>query len=66
MTDEAKPRSIAIELSDTQAWAFAQFLKRALLDDYRARAVNHDEACEMSAAAEAIRRALAQAGCAPR
>jgi hypothetical protein len=66
MTHEAKPRSIVIELSDAQAWAFAQYLKRALLDDYRARAVNQDEAFEMSAAAETIRQALAQAGYAPR
>jgi hypothetical protein len=66
MTHEEKLQPIAIELSDAQAWAFAQFLKRALLDDYRARAANQDEACEMRAAAEAIRRALAQAGYAPR
>jgi hypothetical protein len=66
MTDEAKPQPIVLELTEAQAWAFAQFLKRAILDDYRARAANPDEAYEMSAAAEAIRQALAQAGYAPR
>jgi len=66
MTDEAKLQPIVLELSDAQAWAFAQFLKRAMLDDYRARALSQDEAYEMSAAAEAIGQALAQAGHAPR
>ncbi|MEQ1881379.1 MAG: hypothetical protein ABL878_10460 [Burkholderiales bacterium] len=66
MTDERKLWPIVIELPDTQAWAFAEFLKRSMLDDYRARAVSQEEAYEMSAAGEAIRQALAKAGYAPR
>jgi hypothetical protein len=66
MTDAAKLQPIVLELSDAQAWAFAQLLKRSTLDDYRAHAVSQDEAYEMSAAGEAIRQALAQVGYAPR
>lgn len=66
MRRELKPVRIVIELSDAQAWAFAQLLKRATLDDYRSHAVNQDEAYEMSAAGEVIRQALAQVGYAPR
>jgi hypothetical protein len=66
MTHDAKPVRILIELSDAQAWAFAQFLKRSTFDDYRGRAVDKDEAYAMIAACEAIRKALAEAGYAPR
>lgn len=57
---------IKVELSDSQAWAYAEFLKRVGLDDYSQRALNLDEAYEMSAAGEVIRRALAECGYAPR
>lgn len=57
---------IVIELSDAQAWAFAQFVKRAGLSDYRALAVDQDEAATMLCAGEAIRKALAEAGWSPR
>lgn len=66
MRRELKPVRIVIELSDAQAWAFAQLLKRSTLDDYRSHAVNQDEAYVMSAAGEAIRQALAEVGYAPR
>lgn len=48
------------------ALAFAQFLKRALWDDYRALAVSDDEAWDMQLLAERLREAFAQQGYAPR
>ena len=57
---------ITVILSTQQAWAYAQFLKRVGLDDYKALAVDLDEAYLMLAAGEAIREALRQAGHAPR
>lgn len=58
--------TITVTLSDAQAEAFAQFLKRVGLDDYRPLAVDLDEAYAMLNAGEAIRQALRQAGHAPR
>jgi hypothetical protein len=58
--------TINVTLPDEQALAFAQFLKRVGLDDYRGLAVDLEEAYEMRAAGEAIREELARAGYAPR
>ena len=66
MSRDAAPVRVAIELTDDQAWAFAEFLKRSTFDDYRGRAVSRDEAYTMIAACEAIRKALADIGYAPR
>mgnify|MGYP001558544937 CR=1 FL=1 len=66
MTCGAEPVRVTIELTDEQAWAFAQFLKRSTFDDYRGRAVDKEETYAMIAACEAIRKALAEAGYAPR
>ena len=60
------PLCLLIELSDDEAWAFAQFLKRVAIDDYRRLAVDGEEACAMQAAGAAQRRALAEQGHAPR
>ena len=57
---------IQIELPDGQAWAFAQYLKRVGLDDYRQRAVNESEARDMQCAGEIVRQALTEKGIAPR
>jgi hypothetical protein len=57
---------LLVELSDEQAWAFAQLLKRVGVDDYRRLAVDSEEAWLMLDAGEAIRRALAEQGYAPR
>ena len=57
---------ITVILSTTQAWAYAQFLKRVGLSDYAALATNLDDAYEMQAAGEAIREELRRAGYAPR
>ncbi len=58
--------TITVILSTQQAWAFAQFLKRVGLRDYRALAVDQDEAYLMLEAGEAIRADLRAAGYAPR
>ena len=57
---------ITVILSTTQAWAFAQFLKRVGLSDYAALPTNLDDAYEMQAAGEAIREELRRAGYTPR
>lgn len=55
---------ITVELEDDEAWAYAQFLKRVLLDDYKARA--QDEAYRMRDAGLKVQQALGEAGYAPR
>jgi hypothetical protein len=57
---------ITVILTDTQAWQFAQFLKRACFSDYRDHATSEAEAYHMIDAGEQIRRALADQGYAPR
>jgi integrase/recombinase XerD len=54
------------DLTPAQALALAQFLKRVGLDDYRRLAVDRDEAWTMLEAGERVRKALADAGYAPR
>ncbi|WP_301101442.1 hypothetical protein [Propionivibrio sp.] len=58
--------SLHIELSDENAWALAQFLKRLGFSDCRSLAVSDEEAWQMIRATEAVRAALAQQGYAPR
>lgn len=58
--------SIAATLTDAQALALAQFLKRVGLDDYKGLSVDTEEAYTMLSAGEKIRTALAEAGYAPR
>lgn len=57
---------IQIELPNSLAWAFTQYLKRIGLDDYRQRAADYDEAWDMQCAGEIVRQALAEKGYAPR
>ncbi len=57
---------IQIELPNSLAWAFAQYLKRIGLDDYRQQAADDDEAWDMQCAGEIVRQALAEQGYAPR
>ena len=58
-----KPHSITIELTGDEAWALAQFLKRAGYDHYRQLAMDSDEGNKMRCAGEIVRCALAEAGC---
>lgn len=66
MQDQHTAPAITLVLSADQAWAYAQFLKRVGLDDYRRLAVDQQEAYTMLAAGEIIREELRQAGFAPR
>ena len=58
--------TIQVELTENEALAFAQFLKRATLSDYRDGAANEEESFLMQHAGESIRKALAESGFAPR
>jgi len=58
--------TITAILSDVEAQAFAQFLKRACFGDYEQHAVSQAEAYTMIAAGERIREALKEQGYAPR
>ncbi len=58
--------AVNVDLTDAQAYALAQFLKRVGLSDYRPLAVDHDEAYTTLAAGEAVRAALREVGYAPR
>ena len=58
--------TITVTLSDAQAEAFAQFLKRVGLDEFAALAVGQQEAHAMLSAGATIRQELAHAGYAPR
>lgn len=58
--------TITATLTEIQALAFAQFLKRVGLDDYRRLSVDTDEAYAMRDAGEALRKALDEQGYAPR
>lgn len=57
---------IEVELTEQQAEAFAQFLKRVGYDDYRQLAANQEEAWAMLSAGQRIRASLADHGYAPR
>jgi len=61
-----KDVTITATLSDDQAWAFAQFLKRICFSDYEQRAMSHAEAYTMVGAGNKIREALRERGYAPR
>ena len=55
-----------IELTQDQAWALAQYLKRIGYTSYRAHASSDAEAWRMQDAGDALRIALANAGVNPR
>lgn len=61
-----KTIQLSAELTDEQAWQFAQFLKRVSYHDYRELATDDYEARTMVEAGEILRRALAEVGYAPR
>ncbi len=58
--------TIDVELSVSEAWAFAQFLKRVSHGDYLPNAENEDEAYQMRYAGGKIQDALARHGFNPR
>jgi len=59
---------LKVDLTEEQAWAFAQFLKRMGMDDYFMKSdPNSDtEQNQMYDAGEKIRKALSNAGYSPR
>ena len=57
---------ITVTLTETEAWEYAQFLKRVCFSDYRSCATSDVEAYQMRDAGEHIRRALDDLGYAPR
>lgn len=61
-----KTIQITVVLTETEAWEYAQFLKRVCFSDYRGCATSDAEAQHMMDAGEHIRRALADQGYAPR
>jgi len=58
--------TIRMDLTDEQARALAEFLKRAGYSDYRPLAADEQEAYAMQDAGEKMRAALAEQGYAPR
>jgi len=66
MTDQKITVSLAVELTDAEAWNLAQFLKRVGFSDFRTNAQDDEEAYAMRDAADRVRLALAEAGYAPR
>jgi hypothetical protein len=65
-TMQGKTIQLTAQLTDSQAWNLAQFLKRVGFSDFRNNARDDDEAYAMRDAAEQVRRALAERGVAPR
>lgn len=61
-----KTVTITVELTDQQAWDYAQFLKRVGFSEYKQNAADEDEAYRMVEAGEKIRQAFAESGYAPR
>jgi hypothetical protein len=61
-----KTITITVELTDAEALAYAQFLKRVGWREYRDNAVNEDETYLMRDAGGKIREALSEQGYAPR
>lgn len=58
--------TVHIDLPQDLAWALAQLLKRIGYSDCRSLAEDDEQAYQMIQATEQVRRALAQAGMAPR
>ena len=57
-----KTITFSLELTESEAFAIAQFFKRATFSDYRQRAIDDDEAYEMIAASGKLREILAEKG----
>ena len=58
--------TITCELSDDQALALAQFVKRVGWSEFRTNAVDDNEAAMIRSAVDALQKALVEAGYAPR
>jgi dissimilatory sulfite reductase (desulfoviridin) alpha/beta subunit len=58
--------TITCELSDDQALALAQFVKRVGWSEFRTNAVDDNEAATIRSAVDVLQKSLADAGYAPR
>lgn len=58
--------TVQVDLPQDLAWALAQLLKRIGYSDCRSLAESDEQAYQMIQATEQVRKALAQAGVAPR
>lgn len=58
--------TVQVELTQDEAWDYANFLKRVGLSDYESNAQDKAEAYRMLAVGEKFRAALADSGFAPR
>ena len=58
--------SFSFELDRDEAWAFAEFLKRAGWNDYHSNSASEEETRLMLSAGEKIQKELALKGFAPR
>ncbi len=58
--------TITAQLTDPQAWALAQFVKRVGWSEFRNNAVDDDEARLVRAAVDVLMASLREAGYAPR
>jgi dissimilatory sulfite reductase (desulfoviridin) alpha/beta subunit len=57
---------VVLRLGEDDAWALAQFVKRIGWSEFRALAVDDEEAHRIRSGVDALQRALAEAGVAPR
>jgi dissimilatory sulfite reductase (desulfoviridin) alpha/beta subunit len=60
------PVTVSMALTDDQALALAQFVKRVGWSEFRANAVDDNEAATIRSAVDALQKALVEAGYAPR
>lgn len=58
--------NLSVELTEQEAWDYAQFLKRVGFSEFRTNAQDDDEAYRMLAVSEKIRRAINDLGINPR
>lgn len=62
----SKMITFLVELTDEEAWAYAQFLKRIGFSDYKANSENEEQTYLMRDAGFKVQKALAEVGYAPR
>jgi dissimilatory sulfite reductase (desulfoviridin) alpha/beta subunit len=61
-----KTVTVTLELSDAQAWALAQFVKRVGWSEFRGNAQDDDEASVIRNAVDLLQKSLKDAGYSPR
>lgn len=67
MTENRKDLTLVFEqVSDAELWALAEFVKRATWSEFRANAVDDDEAYRISDGVAKLQKALEEAGYSPR